>query len=136
MQLTLFHASPVNIKKFYIPYGGLHFGGINSALEAALRKVRISKSKIVYLHECTVNVNSFFECEDLCTHDDWERHIEYMKIHEKDNVLKYKNKFEPDVVPSYVVWDENLVKIVNVKVLTQDEAEDIVMENMYARCKK
>lgn len=135
MQLKLFHASSVRIEKFHIPHGGLHFGGINSALEAALRKIRASRYDInplnyVYLHECTLNINTVYETDDLCGADDWAKEIEFAKCSTNADAIKYWNKYEPDMVYSYLIWNSSLVQIDNVSVIHEDKAEDMLKVNL------
>ncbi|EAZ2022873.1 hypothetical protein BZF66_06135 [Salmonella enterica] len=127
--MILYHASTVKIDKFYVPYGGLHVGGIHSALEAALRKVRQYDGPDVldiYLHRVEVNTGRSMLYEDMGDDHGWRAAI----ICNRDNYdsIEYKNKFEPDIVNSFVLWQPERVKILSVDVMCQDEAGDIVNE--------
>lgn len=129
--MILFHCSTVKIDNFYIPYGGLHFGGINSALEAALRKLRspmnVVNADTVYLHKCIVDLGIITFCDDLGGDDSWRSVIdECQRL--GFNSVQYKNLYEPDSVPSYMIWESNRVKILEVDPIHMDDAEDIIEE--------
>lgn len=125
--MILYHASTVKIDQFYIPYGGLHFGGINSSLEAALRKLRsdmnVHDAQTVYLHKCSVNLGRIVLMDDLGDDQSWREVFST----EYDSV-KYNNKYEPDTEPSYMIWNSNRARVIECDVLHMDEAEDIINE--------
>lgn len=132
--MLLYHASPVKIENFYIPFGGLHLGGKNSALEAALRKLRsplnVVDANTVHLHTCEVNVSKVYYSDDLGSDDSWRELIEYCQANGYDAV-QYKNEFEPDAVPSYMIWDVSIIRIVEVDPMHMDDAE-MILEDFYA----
>lgn len=98
---TLWHCSPVQIDKFYIPHGGLHFGTYESALCAGLRK-----STELYMHKCLVPVGIQVPVLDLGNADAWEDEMKY-SINEGDTLV-YNNKYEPSTAPSFVVMKPEL----------------------------
>lgn len=126
--MILYHASTVKIDEFRIPYGGLHVGGLHSALEAALRKLRSDKNvddlQTVYVHKVHLNAPKTAYVEDLGDCQSWRKCIDSQP--EDINALEYMNRYEPDVVSSYVVWDTSVLEIVSVDVMHMDEAEDII----------
>lgn len=128
--MILYHCSTVKIEDFYIPYGGLHMGGIHSALEAALRKIRAYDGADVldvYVHRLEVDTGRSEYCDDMGSCDGWRLVMDSAKRDGFDSI-EYKNVFEPDVVNSFVLWDTSRVKILSVDVMSQDEAEDKLNE--------
>lgn len=128
--MILYHCSTVKIEDFYIPYGGLHMGGIHSALEAALRKIRAYDGADVldvYVHRLEVDTGRSEYCDDMGSCDGWRLVMDSAKSAGFDSI-EYKNVFEPDVVNSFVLWDTSRVKILSVDVMSQDEAEDKLNE--------
>lgn len=127
--MKLYHASTVKIDNFYIPYGGLHMGGKHSALEAALRKLRsplnVVDADTVYLHTLEVDVDNVLLWTDMGSDDEWRGVIEYCELNGYDAV-QYKNDYEPDTVPSYMIWDASKVRIVEVDAMHMDDAEMII----------
>ncbi len=99
--MILWHCSPVKIDKFYIPFGGLHFGTYESALCAGLRK-----SKVLYMHKCMVPVGIQVPVLDLGNAEAWEEEMKY-SINEGDTLV-YNNKYEPSTSPSFVVMKKEL----------------------------
>ena len=128
--MILYHASTVKIDSFYIPYGGLHLGGMYSALEAALRKLRsdrnVDNSTTVYLHKVHLKVDTVLPVDDLGDDHSWR--TMFSAVPDDIQALEYVNKYEPDVSKSYVVWDTSLVKIIEVDVMHMDEAEELIEE--------
>lgn len=125
--MILYHASTVKISEFYIPYGGLHLGGIYSSLEAALRKLRSDSCPLdedtVYLHTVKVNLGRTVCMDDLGGDQEWR------DVFSTDyDSIKYVNKYEPDVEPSYMVWDASRVTVLNVECIHMDKAEDMINE--------
>lgn len=125
--MILYHASTVKITEFYIPYGGLHLGGIYSSLEAALRKLRSDNCPLdedtVYLHTVKVDLGRTVCMDDLGGDQEWRDvfSTEYDSI-------QYKNKYEPDIEPSYMVWDASRAKVISVQSIHMDKAEDMINE--------
>lgn len=127
--MILYHASTVKIEKFYIPYGGLHVGGLHSALEAALRKIRNYDGPFeqhVYVHRLEVDTGRVFEYDDMGDDEGWRTVI--ARYGNDCDTIEYKNCFEPDVVNSFLIWDAKRVKILDVDILSHDEAEDKLNE--------
>lgn len=125
--MILYHASTVPISSFYIPYGGLHLGGMYSALEAALRKLRSDKNvhndEVVYLHRVQVDLGRIVLMDDLGGDEEWRGVFST----EYDSV-QYVNSYEPDVVHSYMVWDTSRVQVIDVDPIHMDDAEDTINE--------
>lgn len=135
--MILYHCSTVKIDSFYIPFGGLHFGGINSALEAALRKLRSPRNtldhKEIHIHKCLVELGKTQHSEDLGGEDSWRAVIdECSRL--GFNSVQYKNVYEPDSVPSYMIWDASRVKIIEVDCIHMDDAEQMLEEFYDSHC--
>ena len=104
--MNLYHAGLREIKKFDLSKG-CHFGGKNSALEAALRKVPFDTNTIVYLHKVSVpnEVLRIYETFDAGCDENWQSMIEFV-IRYGHNAIKYSNKYEPSIYPSFVLLHE------------------------------
>lgn len=127
--MILYHASTVKIDKFYIPYGGLHVGGVHSALEAALRKIRSYDGPFtqhVYIHRLEVDIGRSILYDDMGDDEGWRTLIARHK--DECDTVEYRNSFEPDVVNSFLIWDATRVTILDIDVMSQDEAEDKLNE--------
>ncbi|SOK58312.1 hypothetical protein [Yersinia phage fHe-Yen9-04] len=130
--MIVFHASTVNITNFYIPYGGLHVGGIHSAIECALRKVYAGRDEgfdvdTIYIHRCFLNVQKPFEADDMGSDVSWKRLNKTLIATETDfDCIKYINKYEPDIVSSYCLFDTNLIEILDCNSMHMDMAENIL----------
>lgn len=125
--MILYHASTVKISEFYIPYGGLHLGGLYSSLEAALRKLRSNDCPLyeetVYLHRVQVDLGRIACMDDLGGDQEWR------DVFSTDyDSVQYVNKYEPDVEPSYMVWDASRVRVLDVDPIHMDDAEDMINE--------
>lgn len=129
--MILYHASTVKIDKFYIPYGGLHLGGINSALEAALRKLRsplnVVDANTVYLHKCRVDLGRIQYSKDLGGDEAWRTLIEECKRFDFHSV-EYKNEYEFDIQNSFMIWDTARIEILEVDSIHMDDAEFMLEE--------
>lgn len=129
--MILYHCSTVKIDNFYIPYGGLHFGGRYSALEAALRKLRsplnVVNADTVYLHTCEIDLGKMQYSDDLGGDESWRALIMECQTFGFDSV-RYENAFEPDSVPSYMIWEPSRVRILEVDPIHMDDAEDMIDE--------
>jgi|AGFS01.1.fsa_nt_gi hypothetical protein len=126
--MILYHASTVKIKDFYVPYGGIHMGGIHSALEAALRKVRNycgSGELEIYVHRLEVDLGRVVAMDDMGDCQAWRDTINSC-TRDGYNSVEYKNLFEPDTCNSYMIWEPERIEILSVEPMNQDEAEDIV----------
>lgn len=130
--MIVFHAGLVKIEEFYIPYGGLHFGGIRSALECALRHLHYGNLKhrnldTIHIHKCELLSDSFYESEDKGGDHSWKTLND--ELFEKDidfDIIKYTNEHEPDIVPSYCIFRTDLVRILEHSTMHMDIAEDIL----------
>lgn len=131
MIINVYHCSTVCIEEFYIPYGGLHLGGMNSALEAGLRKIRGSASSesVLYMHEVQLNISNPHESEDCGSNDLWQGIIDWLQKSTDYDCIKYNNKYEPDLVPSWTVFNTSSIHcIVDSYPIHMDDAEDILNE--------
>lgn len=127
--MILYHASTVKIEEFYIPYGGLHIGGRHSALEAALRKVRGYNGTDVlevFIHRLEVDTGRVMLYSDVGSDYNWRMAIQCYG--DDCDSIEYYNKYEPDITNSYLIWDAMRVKILDVEVMSHDEAEDKLNE--------
>ncbi|AFC21503.1 hypothetical protein GAP32_055 [Cronobacter phage vB_CsaM_GAP32] len=130
--MIVFHASTVKINDFYIPYGGLHFGGMHSALECALRKLYQGKEAgydidTIHIHRCELTGSKYYESDDLGSDVGWRKLYNNLTKNNVDfQIVKYINKYEPDVLPSYCVFDTSMVKILDHSTMHIDRVEDIL----------
>lgn len=132
--MIVFHASTVEIDKFYIPYGGLHAGGFMSAVDCALYKLKQGRRKLndltldsIYIHRCFVDVGIEYEVKDQGSDCAWRKL--YHKLLDDDveyDYIKYINEYEPDVVPSYCFFEPSRIKILDCTKMYMSKAEDIL----------
>lgn len=127
MLYKVYHCGLDHIQKFDFS-NGVHFGGIHSALEAALRHVskETRKTSTIYVHECLIDLsdnNRIVEEEDLGSNESWQDYANDILLETDITVVKYVNRYEPDIHPSYYVLDPTLVKIKKVRKLRPHEAE-------------
>lgn len=134
--MIVYHSSTVRIREFYIPYGGLHVGGLYSSYEAALRKLRSDKNTTdadtVYVHKCEVDLGLCTEVTDAGGDESWRFVIRECNVLGFDSV-RYKNIFEPDLTDSYMIWDASRIKILECDPIHMDNAEEILNE-FYESC--
>lgn len=121
----LYHCSPTKIEQFDYS-NGVHFGGLYSALEAGLRK----GSEVLYLHTVNVQLESCYETEDVGSNEAWSLEIQ-RALEAKYCLIKYRNKYEPDSIPSYIILDESLVKVLTIESLSSNRAEELILNNFY-----
>ena len=132
--MIVFHAGIVKIEEFYIPYGGLHFGGIHSALECAMRKLYDGRRKLndltidtIHIHRCELLSTTFYESEDMGGDHSWKTLNDTLFEQDVDfDIIKYINKHEPDVLPSYCTFRTDVVKILDHSTIHMNRAEDIL----------
>ena len=104
MLIKAFHASPVRIKEFEIPYSGLHFGDLSAALQAVERKLESSDTDTFYLHEVLLEVSNAEDVFD--SGNDWRDDLDG----DTSKVFSYTNKYEPSIGKSYVMFDTKFIK--------------------------
>lgn len=124
MSKVYYHAGLSRISKFYLPFGGLHMGGLGSALEAALRKRRKESEGFIYLHSVVVDDTLTVEQDDLGDAHSWALSWDR---YSKTGIAgwNYVNLFEPDLKRSLCLFDLSVVReIRKVDIFTLDEAED------------
>lgn len=131
--MIAFHASTVQIDEFYIPYGGLHLGGVMSAIDCALYKLKQGRRKFgptldsIYIHRCVIDVGVEYEVTDQGSDAGWRKL--YNKLLDYDieyDYIKYINEYEPDIVPSYCFFEPSRIKILDCTKMNMDKAEDIL----------
>lgn len=130
--MIVYHASTVKIEKFYIPYGGLHFGGIYSALECAMRHIYRGREKgidisTIHIHRCELTGSTIYESDDLGGDHDWHKlNDNLFNLGIKYDIIKYINRYEPDTTSSYCIFRDNLVKILDYSTMHMDNVEDML----------
>ena len=128
--MIVYHASLSLFEKFSFNENGVHFGGLMSAYEAALRKC-VNEEESIQLYQCRLNVSR--ECyfsEDVGSHEEWKKIINETKS-QGNSIIQYRNKYEPDVMPSFIVLDESCVEIINISTLKAWQAEKEVLKYFY-----
>lgn len=120
--IRLYHCSYKKIEKFNTK-NGVHFGGLASALEAGLRKV--DQDGVIYIHECLVNDDKYEIVDDAGCFENWEN-LRLEALRHNIFILKYKNKYEPDLKFSYLISDLSLIELVNIRTITAKEAEKLL----------
>lgn len=130
--MIVFHASTVPIDEFYILYGGLHFGGVHSAIKCALQKLYEGRSEghdieNIYIHKCFLTGTKFHESKDMGSDSGW-RSLNNTLIQQMSDfeIIKYINEYELDVVPSYCVFNTRYIKLLECSEMHMDTAEDIL----------
>lgn len=128
--MIVFHASTVKITNFHIPFGGLHLGGMHSALECALRKIYAAQDEdidTVYIHRCFLTAHKLYEADDMGCSVSWKRLNQTLLSSDTDfDGIKYINKYEPDIVPSYCLFDPSLVEILDCSTMNVNMVESIL----------
>lgn len=112
-EIIALHASPFHFDAFEMRLGGLHFGGIQSATVAVNRHLlrkRIHNS-IFYLYTVRIKSHNVVNAQDMGGAQDWEEEADYLKA----EVLKYVNRHEPDIKPSYAVFNTSCIEILSVQ---------------------
>lgn len=122
---TVYHCGPQEIDVFNFE-NGVHFGGYNSALQAALRK----HSNEIYVHECLLAVDKVYVSNDVGGDDAWKEVIKHAR-RDGCSVIQYYNKYEPDVRPSYIVLDSERIKLKKVECMAASDASYIVEKEAY-----
>lgn len=113
--MRLYHASREKIDKFYKPFGGLHFGPEDSALQAALRHP--SNHGVIYLHLVDIDTKGFVESHDEGCAENWDS-LE-ANSYEEDGIpgVWYQNEWEPSYLGmSICLWDlSRIQRIISVE---------------------
>lgn len=130
--MIVYHASNVEIQKFKFGENGVHFGGLNSAIEAGLRKADAFSENEIYLHTCelTLSKEHIYESDDVGCAEEWLVEIEEAKRNGK-KAIKYINRYEPCSKASYLVIDPNIIKLVSMVKMDYDEAEEKLLARIY-----
>ena len=112
-EIIALHASPCRFDKFEMRLGGLHFGGIQSAVVAVNRHLLRNKnhSGTFYLYKVKIKSHNVVSTQDAGEAHDWEDEANFLKA----EVLKYVNRYEPDVTPSYAVFNTSCIEILSVQ---------------------
>lgn len=134
MLTKVYHCSLSHITEFDFSKG-VHFGGLYSALEAALRHVYPHRRNIetIYIHECLLEIpDNVLEEDDLGSNENWQTYALRNMRNNGIDVLQYTNRYEVDIHPSYYVLDGSYITLKNVKKLRPYEAEEQINEFLYA----
>lgn len=107
--IELYHASPYSFEAFEMRRGGLHFGGLESAIQAVERHIGDCTDEF-YLYKVKIDISDVQEVFDCGGAEDWE--IE--KTISSAKVLSYKNEYEPCKNKSYVVFCLSKIEMVSV----------------------
>lgn len=101
--MILYHAGLSKIEKFDLSRG-CHFGGKDSAFEAALRKVPLDSDIPIYMHRVSIldEVLVIYETFDAGSEEKWKDVISFA-ISQGCNSLKYSNKYEPSSRSSFIL---------------------------------
>ncbi len=128
--MIVFHASTVKIDEFYVPYGGLHLGGMHSAVDCALEKLKQERRRTrdlemdrIYIHRCVIEHGVEVEARDMGSDAGWKRL--YYKLLNEDieyDYIRYINEYEPDVVPSYCFFSTDKIKIIDCTEMKMEDA--------------
>lgn len=129
--MIVYHASLSLIKKFnFFNKNGVHFGGLMSAYEAALRKCT-SMEEDIKIYKCRLNLNNnFFLSDDVGSHDEWKNVIIETK-NQNISIIKYQNKYEPDITPSFIVLKEGFIEILEVSTIKAKKVEKEILFKNY-----
>lgn len=128
--MKIYHASLSNIPFSDFTFDkGVHLGGLNSALEAGLRKSEASGFKDIYLH--TFNFNDDKDkcllVDDVGCQEEWDKVIQEAKS-QQYQIIKYKNKYEPDIFQcySYLFLTSSNLQLQKVEKISYNKAEDML----------
>lgn len=112
-EIIALHASPHRFDRFEMRLGGLHFGGIQSATVAVNRHLlrQRNHSGTFYLYKVKIISDNVVSTQDAGGAEEWEEEADFLKA----EVLKYINRHEPDVKPSYAVFNSSCIEIISVQ---------------------
>ena len=116
--ITAYHSGPKEILKFDFS-NGVHFGGLKSSFEAALRK----NPETIHTYFVQIKNVPYYETEDVGGQDSWQKEIEFAKSLGY-LLIKYHNKYEPDIHLSYLVLSEDLIIVLDYTKHSPDMAEE------------
>lgn len=126
--MQVFHSSPDLIESFNFSRG-VHFGGIFSSYEAGLRKLKnLQQHKDldqdhIYVYNCQLKEVDFYYSLDVGNDIEWQKQI--LKAKELGyKGIRYKNLYEPDLHSSYLIFDSDLIEIVDVLEMSSNDVEE------------
>lgn len=130
----IFHCSPDNITSFDYRMG-VHFGGYFSALQAGHRKLErlnikyADEQDYLYMYCFFLKDVPYYETEDVGGYDAWL--VEIIKAKEKGfDLIKYKNKYEPDNSSySYIVLNSDILLFNSKTKITEKEVELLLLKH-------
>lgn len=114
----------MRFSEFIMQAGGLHFGGIESALIAVQRHLELNNACKFYLYTVLLDVTSAVDVNDQGCSELWDEEHYYSS----SNVLRYTNVFEPSSSKSYAVFDCNLLNIESVQ---QKNIKDFDLDQLF-----
>lgn len=121
-ELFVYHCTLSSITTFDYRRG-VHFGGRISALQAAFRKLPPNEYAFFHLYSCKLESDKFYDSEDVGCKEEWDKVIVKAKK-EGYKVIRYRNKYEPDSYPSYLVFAEGVIKHSNRHSIHSSNVED------------
>lgn len=121
-QLFVYHSSLSSIQRFEYSRG-VHVGGRISSLQAAFRKILPHEYAFFYVHSCTLEADKFYDSEDVGCKEEWDKVIVKAKA-QGYKVIRYRNKYEPDSYPSYLVFEEGVLTITDKNVIHSSDVQD------------
>ena len=121
-ELYVYHASLSSIQKFDYS-DGVHFGGRISSLQAVHRKLGFGEYAFVYIYTCSLLVDKFYDSEDVGCKEEWDKVIVKAKA-EGYKVIRYRNKYEPDSYPSYLVLESSILTVLGKNCIHSSDLED------------
>ena len=121
-QLYVHHCTLSSISKFNFSQG-VHFGGRISALQAAYRKLAQGQFAFFNLYSCTLVCDKFYDTEDVGCKEEWDKEIVKAKA-QGYKVIRYRNKYEPDSYPSYLVFEDGVITDIAKTMIHSSDAEE------------
>lgn len=127
--MIVYHAGLSEIKKFNFNEKGVHFGGLISAYEAALRKCAENNNELI-VHKCDLSMKNVFTSDDHGSHEEWHYVIEEARKRNFD-IIKYYNKYEPDTIPSFIVLNEKCISLLSTFSINALLAEEEIIKKNF-----
>lgn len=127
--MIVYHAGLSEIKKFNFNKNGVHFGGIISAYEAALRKCDENQKELM-VHKCYLDIKNVLVSDDLGSHEEWLNVIDEAKKNNFD-IIKYYNRYEPDTTPSFIVLNEKCISLLSIFSINVSFAEEEIIKKNF-----
>jgi len=111
VKVAVYHASPVRIDNFEVSEQGIHFGSLESAIEAICRKV--DYGEVFFLHKVRLDISNYIETFDVGYN--WRAWFQNEPVEVEGYI--YTNQYELSVKKSYVTW---CPETINTVLITQE----------------